>query len=162
MCDALSSRAGSLFPVTRKGRHCVHLQVLEHSGNPFPQFDQRSRHWVFQAWEASFSFFSPLLLPQCFWAYSTQPYPSLLHWHPQHALPSPGFPLSDHTRVPLLTRQKLPTASTLIMPAFPTIAIHSGSFHQLRLLSSIKRPLPCSHRSYHPHCTDENGEAMIG
>lgn len=150
---------GSLFLVTRKGRCSASTGIcsLGHSP-PCPNY---SRHWAFQGWEASFSSLSPPLLPQCFSAHFTQSNTGLLHRHSQHALSSPGFPLFDFTRVhvsprdsapPRSTYQRLlPTVSSLITPAFPAIAIH------LRLLPSAppplldKRPLPCSHRSYHPY-----------
>lgn len=145
---------GSLFLAGRTGRCSVHPKVFAHCGTPLPTLYQRGRHWAFQGWEASFSYFC--LRPSVLNAFRPIP-PSpiqacrigFLSTHsPLRERPSDlthSLPYSPRDSAsPCPTYQRLlPTVSTLVIRAFP---YHHHPFQLLppappSLLD--KRALPC-------------------
>lgn len=142
---------GSLFLVTRKGRCSASTGIcsLRHplartiADTGLSRVGRRPSHLCLRpVFPSAFRPIPPNPTQVCFIGILSTHSPDLDSPSPTARL----FPSSPRgSAPPCSTHQRLlPTDWTLIMPVFPTVTIHPGSFHQLRPLSSISLPTPAA------------------
>lgn len=155
---------GSLFLVTGK-EGVLHPQVFAHLGtHPLAQTiadtglskaGRRPFHlYPRPLFPKAFRPISPNLAQVCFLGILSTHSPldfTRVHVSPRDSAP----PRSTYQRL-------LPAVWSLITPAFPAIAIHSGSLHQLRTLSSISAPSPAATEVTIPIAKEWRGYGRLG
>lgn len=166
---------GSLFLVTTKGRCSLHPQVFDHSGTPAPLPNPHHPCRGFSGLGVILSIIVSVLPYLLLLAHYTDSNSGWPYRFSQHPLPSPGSPQPPSSNLNACSPSHLETPPLLASPTkgsshslYPLYPGFSYNHHPHWLLPPAPpplpgmRPLPCSHRSCLPHCTDENGEASVG